>query len=107
VTLRMCPKPWARRPNWLQVKIKTLGCHPNWPKGRVSARPLDTRAFLTARCRSLALFQQYLLVPQNPAAARFPSLGLQTALKDTRFSTSRFGVIFESGHKLSNSQPHC
>jgi hypothetical protein len=53
--------------------------------------------FFNTRYRLLALFQQLLLVPQNPAAARFLPVGLQTARKDTRFSTSPFSVIFESG----------
>jgi hypothetical protein len=53
--------------------------------------------FFNTRYRSLALFQQLLLVQQNPAAARFLPVGLQTARKDTRFPTSPFSVIFESG----------
>ncbi|AVF33784.1 hypothetical protein [Rahnella sikkimica] len=61
---------------------------------------LHSPRFFTARYRSLAMFQELLLLPQNPAAARFPALGLQTARKDTRFSTSRFDVIFESGWRL-------
>ncbi|MBF7995667.1 hypothetical protein IV435_14170 [Rahnella sp. SAP-29] len=66
-------------------------------KERLSPRPLKIPGSFTARYRLLAMFQQPHLLPQNPAAARFPSLGLQTARTDTRFSTSRFGVIFESG----------
>jgi len=27
--------------------FKTVGCHPHWPKGRVNARPLDSRVFQT------------------------------------------------------------
>ncbi len=66
-------------------------------KERLSPRPLKIPGSFTARYRLLAMFQQPHLLPQNPAAARFPPLGLQTAQKDTRFSTSPYSVIFESG----------
>ncbi|MBF7996772.1 hypothetical protein [Rahnella laticis] len=45
-------------------------------------------------------------MPQNPAAARFLPVGLQTARKNTRFSTSPFSVIFESGQRLTPIQNH-
>ncbi|WP_192938032.1 hypothetical protein [Rahnella sikkimica] len=61
---------------------------------------LHSPRFFTARYRWLAMFQWPQLVPQNPAAARFPRVGLQTARKDTRFFISPSGVIFESGHWL-------
>jgi len=44
------------------------------------------------------MIQTLLLLPQNPAAARYPPLGLQPAQTDARFSTTPFGVIFERGH---------
>ncbi|MBV6819482.1 hypothetical protein KWG64_16195 [Rahnella sp. PD12R] len=69
-------------------------------KERLSPRPLKIPGSFTARYRSLAIFQQLRLLPQNPAAARFLPVGLQTARKDTRFSTSPFSVIFESGHSF-------
>jgi hypothetical protein len=52
------------------------------------------------------MFQVLPLLPQNHAAPRCPSLGLQPAHKDARFFTSRYGAIFERGQTLFRSQPH-
>ncbi|PKE28828.1 hypothetical protein CWS43_18400 [Rahnella sp. AA] len=84
-----------------KFKVKVVGVGPHRLGGRhIAATPQDPPGSFTARYRSLAMFQQLLLVPQNPAASRFPSVGLQTARKDTRFSTSPCGAMFESGHRL-------
>ena len=79
-------RPWARRPNW--------------PKGRVNARPLDSRVFIKHVPCIPAMFQKLPLLPQNPAAARCPPVGLQPAQKNARFSTSSSSVIFESGQSF-------
>jgi len=52
------------------------------------------------------MFQVLPLLPQNHAAPRCPSLGLQPAHKDARFFTSRNGAIFDRGQTLFRSQPH-
>jgi len=46
------------------------------------------------------MFQVFLLLPQKPAAARCPPVGLQPAQKNARFSTSSSGVIFERGQRF-------
>ncbi|MBF7978061.1 MULTISPECIES: hypothetical protein [Rahnella] len=102
--------------NWrLKNKIQSRGRRPTpqnlglaaqtGPKGALTRAPSGHPRFLTARYRSLAIFQRLRKMPQNPAAARFLPVGLQTARKNTRFSTSPFSVIFESGQRLFSSQP--
>ncbi|MBV6821246.1 hypothetical protein KWG64_25220 [Rahnella sp. PD12R] len=44
------------------------------------------------------MFQKIQLLPQNPAAARFPPVGLQTARKDSRFFTSPYGAILKAAN---------
>ncbi len=67
-------------------------------KGGLSPPPLRIPGSFTARYRSRAMFQGLPVLPQNPAASRYPPVGLQPAQTDARFSTSPFGVIFERGH---------
>jgi hypothetical protein len=84
------------------TKFKSVGCHPNWPqgqdpklalrlrpwaatqtglKGGLSPPPLRIPGSLKHVPCIPALFQKLLLLPQNPAAARFPPVGLQPAQK--------------------------
>ncbi|MFF6012655.1 hypothetical protein [Rahnella sp. R3(2024)] len=58
---------------------------------------MDLPRLFTARYRSRAMLQRLALLPQNPAAARCPPVGLQPAQKHARFSTTPYGVIFERG----------
>jgi hypothetical protein len=46
------------------------------------------------------MFQRLSLLPQNPAAARFPTSGYNPRIKHARFSTSSSGVIFERGQSF-------
>ncbi|WP_192938097.1 hypothetical protein [Rahnella sikkimica] len=71
---------------------------------------MNLHVFFTARYRSLAIFQRLWLVPQNPAAARCPSFGLQTSQKHARFSTTpaaRFlkaaGGLFKDNNSKDNN----
>jgi len=50
------------------------------------------------------MFQQFLLLPQNPAAARSLHPGFKPREKNRGFPTPPFSVIFESGEWLCNSE---
>jgi hypothetical protein len=98
-------KPWVAAQN-----CKTLGCHPNpqdlglaaqtGPKGALTRAPSGHPRFSTARCRSLAMFQQLRLVPQTPPLrGTFASGSNLLGKKPRRFSplTQR---RFESGRSF-------
>jgi hypothetical protein len=53
-------KPWVTTQTGLaKFKVKTLGCHPNWPEGAPIAAPLQNpRLLKTAATRvTMAVFQ--------------------------------------------------
>ena len=72
-----------------KFKFKVVGVGPHRLGGRhIAAAPQDPPGSFTARYRSRAMFQGLALLPQNPAAARCPPVGLQPAHTDARFSTA-------------------
>jgi len=55
-------RPWVRRPNWQNLGLAAQ----TGPKGALTRAPSGHPRFLTARYRSLAIFQRLRLVPQTP-----------------------------------------
>ena len=73
----------------INFKVNTLGCHPNWPRRRVSARPLDSRAFYCCEIEAAqggwTCFSHRSDSREKTSLRRFPRCGFQPAQKTRGF----------------------
>jgi len=86
---------------------KTLRCHANWPRRRVSARPLDTRAFCCWKIEAAQgwngrVSATFVIAAKCRRLGGSLATGLQPAQKNARFSTSCSASFLNAAYWLLN-----